>query len=357
MKLGILESPNADHRHYLTACREMGVEHTLIPFFSDHWRQAVLDAGCDGFLARPPCDYPERKAVHDERLWLLNQVMRRPVYPSLHELLLYENKRLQADLKDLYGIPSPRTWVFTSKAEALRFVDGAQFPLVTKRNIGSKGSGVAVLRTKAQARRFLGQVFGHGLENFSFGKVWTKSYGGIPVPVLGTVQRNYALFQEYHAIKWEWRVIRIGLGYFGRQKLLGKDGMASGSGLSGWVPPPPPLLHFAREVCDKLKFSSMALDMFETLDGTILVNEMQSVFGARDDVQLRVNGKPGRFVFREGSFVFEAGEFNRLSNYPLRVEHFLEQLRTGTAVFDAPVWRPGDSIAPPPRLVSTLARE
>ncbi len=337
-KLGILESTDPSWRFYLQACEEAGQPHVVIPFMANDWRERILESGCDGFLARPPCDYPERKAVYDERLYVLAEIMRRPIYPMLHEMLFYENKRLQTHVKDMFGIPSPATWIFTDKREALAFLKDAPWPLVSKNNIGSAGSGVTLLRTPGQARRHLHAVFGIGIENLSFGKVYAKKYAGIPVPLLGSVQRNYVTLQQWHDIKWEWRLIRIGNSYFGRQKLKGDNGLASGSKIEGWAVPPRHLLDLLRATCDRLKFHSMALDVFETVDGRFLVNEMQSVFGCRHPAQLYVDGKPGRFKWEDGEYVFEEGYFNRLASYPLRVEHFVNILESGTYDFDPPRW-------------------
>ncbi len=342
-KLGILESTDPSWKFYVQACEELGQPHVVIPFMANDWRERILESGCDGFLARPPCDYPERKAVYDERLYVLAEILRKPVYPALHEMLFYENKRLQTHVKELFGIPSPRTWIFTDKKEAAAFLRSAPYPLVSKNNIGSAGSGITILKTPGQARRHLHAVFGLGIGNLSFGKVYTKSYAGIPVPLLGSVQRNYVTLQQWHDIKWEWRLIRIGDSYFGRQKLKGDNGLASGSKKEGWVEPPRELLLMLKDICDRLRFNSMALDVFETVGGEYLVNEMQSVFGCRNPAQLYVGGLPGRYLWREGDFVFEEGYFNRLASYPLRVEHFVRLLESGSYDFAPPRW---ESIPP-----------
>jgi hypothetical protein len=336
LKLGILESTDPSSRNYVRACEELGQPHAVIPFMAPDWLERLQESDCDGFLARPPCDYPERKAVYDERLYVVAEILRKPVYPALHEMLFYENKRLQTHVKELFGIPSPATWVFTDKREAAEFLRTAPYPLVSKNNIGSAGSGITILKTPGQARRHLHAVFGLGLENLSFGKVYAKAYMGIPVPLLGSVQRNYVTLQQWHDIKWEWRLIRIGNSYFGRQKLKGDNGLASGSKIEGWAAPPRHLLDLLRDTCDRLKFHSMALDVFETVDDRFLVNEMQAVFGCRHPAQLYVDGKPGRYVWRDGDFVFEEGFFNRLASYPLRVEHFVELLASGRYDFDPP---------------------
>lgn len=57
----------------------------------------------------------------------------------------------------------------------------------------------------------------------------------------------------------------------------------------------------------------MDVDVFETPDGSLLVNELQTVFGASVSVdQLRVNGVPGRMTrSTDGQWVFEPGDYAR----------------------------------------------
>ena len=70
----------------------------------------------------------------------------------------------------------------------------------------------------------------------------------------------------------------------------------------------------------------MALDVFETVDNQFCINEIQSIFGSYDDSQMYINGRPGRYVYMDGNFIFEEGRFNRHGSYLLRVQHFLEIL-------------------------------
>ena len=134
------------------------------------------------------------------------------------------------------------------------------------------------------------------------------------------------IVQDFHKIKWEWRVLKIGNSYFGHQKLL-KGNKASGSGLVGWVMPPIQVLNLAKSVCDKGGFAAMAVDIFETVDGRLLINEIQAQFGSYLDYQMMVDDKPGRLVYSdEKGFVWEEGVFNRLNSCLLRVQNFVEIL-------------------------------
>ncbi|HQG56969.1 MAG TPA: hypothetical protein PK496_08180, partial [Bacteroidales bacterium] len=62
-----------------------------------------------------------------------------------------------------------------------------------------------------------------------------------------------------------------------------------------------------------------AVDIFETPSG-FLINEMQCIFGQSDPYQMMVGGIPGRYVFENGAWKFEAGDFARNQCYNLRVE-------------------------------------
>ena len=69
----------------------------------------------------------------------------------------------------------------------------------------------------------------------------------------------------------------------------------------------------------------MSLDVFQLPGGSLLVNEMQCVFGAYDDAQMYVDGEPGRFVRQaNGEFVFEKGVYcvNHCCN--LRIRDFMD---------------------------------
>jgi hypothetical protein len=105
-----------------------------------------------------------------------------------------------------------------------------------------------------------------------------------------------------------------------------KGDMASGSLVKDYTPPSPDLLDFIREVTSLRGFLSQAVDLFVAPDGSYLVNEMQCLFGQSDPYQMLVDGKPGRYVWRNENWVFEAGDFNRVESYLLRLEHFVRML-------------------------------
>ena len=126
LKIGVLKSFNKDYKLYAEACEKLGVDYEVVDFTGKDWMKACEESGCDGFLARPPCDYLERKAMYDERLMFLNRQMGKPVYPGVDECLFYENKRSLVNWLDYYKLPHPKTVVLSSRDEAMEYVKDAK---------------------------------------------------------------------------------------------------------------------------------------------------------------------------------------------------------------------------------------
>jgi hypothetical protein len=181
---------------------------------------------------------------------------------------------------------------------------------------------VRVVRSRATARLIGHLAFGPFNNKVAPGYSPQTTGRIIPFPAIGTFQRHHMLVQEYHPLRWEWRIVRIGGSYFGHRKLL-EDDFASGSRRKGWVAPPEELLHLVRRICGIGGFRSMCVDIFETREGEYLVNELQSIFGQSTDHLMYVDGRPGRFLYRDGRFRFQEGDFNRHRSFLLRVEDFM----------------------------------
>ncbi|HOW51891.1 MAG TPA: hypothetical protein PLV42_07595 [bacterium] len=325
-KLGICIGFDKYHEQYVRSCEELGVPFVRIDLRAADWLRQVKESGCDGFLLRPPCEIQEQKSIYDERVYFLHRTLGYPVYPSLDEILIYENKRNMSYWLEHHGFPHPKTRVFSMKQEALAFADSTDYPVVFKANVGSAATAVEIVKNRRQARRIINAVFGRIHPLLALGHIRWRRLGGIPLPLFGVTQRHYLIAQEYKKIIHEWRIIRIGDSYFGHQKLL-KGEFASGSGRVGWIRPPDELLFMVKDICERGGFLSMCVDIFETADGKYFINELQSIFGSYNDSQMYIDGVPGRLTLKGREFAFEEGKFNRFGSYLLRVKHFLDILQ------------------------------
>lgn len=325
MKLGIICSDGFELTEIKSACITNGVEYEVIDFKNPDWFKSCENL--DGYLVRPPCQYQEHKTIFDERIYLLNKVLKKKVYPSFEELYVYESKRNMALFMQAYQLPHVKTKVYmdynTLKAELCEFT----YPVVVKSNIGAGSSGVRILSKESELKKIGRKIFNRINPLLSKGFAPTKKYKGIQIPLHGVAQKHFLIIQDFIKLKVEWRMIRIGNSYFGHQKLIGQNGMASGSLLVGWEKPPLKLLELLHNATEAMSMDCMVLDIFEDINGKYYINEMQTIIGAILPYQMKVDGKPGRYKRVDDEFIFEPGEHCTNKCWDLRVAHFIEKLK------------------------------
>lgn len=346
LKLAILENEDGKcHLLWVKACEEMRqlVEWEVVNITKSGWLQDILKGSFDGLLATPSGDSISFKVLYDERINILNRVCGIPVFPSLEEILIYENKKYLSYWLEANNIPHPKTWIFYFEKEALNFIENYGKPVVAKTNVGASGSGVTILYSRDDAEQYITKTFsGTGIRR-KVGPKWRRK--GFAVRVLtklihpnefrakilsyrnakSEIQKDFVLLQEYIPHTFEWRCVRIGDSFFAHKKLVRHE-KASGSLLKGYEEPPVGLLNFVKQITDLKNFQSQAIDIFVSEDGRYLVNEMQCIFGQSDPYQMLINGQPGRYIFDNGQWIFEAGDFNKYESFLLRLETFITQL-------------------------------
>lgn len=328
MKLGILTSFCKSYENYIKACEELNVDYEIIDIISTNWLEKVKQSKCDGFLVRPNHQKQVWKDMDDEKLFFIEKVLNKKIYPSYLECFIYENKKNMSYWLDINNINHAKTYVFYKKQEALDFFERAEYPLVFKPNIASAGTGIKFIKNKKQGIGLASKIFTkYKFINFGYTK-WIKTKYGIYYPQLDDKQLNFMVIQEKINVKYEWRIIKIGESYFGHQKLE-KNGLHSGSGEVGWETPSKELLNLVKEVCEIGDFSSMAVDVFEDIEGKYFVNELQTIFGSYNSSQMYVNGNPGRYKYINDNWEFQEGYFNQNYSCNLRVKDFLKKLKKG----------------------------
>lgn len=329
MKIGIFTTPMPHVvDQAIASCKSLGVEYNVVDIFSANWIENVKSADdCDGFFCPSNCISQELKTIQDERYYFVSQVMHRPIYPDFTGLYIHESKRNMAAWLEINGYPHAKTKVFTDRKEALGYLENCEYPIVTKSNVGAGASKVVVIKSKAKAIRMAKKCLTDSMFRFlKPGWAYKMRFHRWFMPPMRDVrnrQKDYFIVQDFvKDVQHEWRILKVGDSYFGHQKLM-KDGFASGSGRVGWVAPPRELLEMVHDICQKGGFPCMDVDIFETKDGKYSINELQASFGSYADYQMSIDGHHGRYIYKDGDFKFEEGDFNVFGSTKIKIEDFI----------------------------------
>jgi len=309
---GIVRNAMQYHQHYVRACLEMGVPFRVLDLSGPDWIDRLEDSKCGVFLLWPDAHLPSWNAMIKDRVHVMEHDLGLPVFPTSTEIRLYEDKRRMTYWLQAHRMPHPETWIFYDLGSCERFVRSCPLPIVFKSSFGAAGTGVRIFRDRGRLRRWVRKVFRSGFVPGGYDR--------------RERERGWVVLQEYLPGVREWRLVRIGDSFFGHVKGAA-GGMHSGSGLVEWDVPEARHLDLLERVTEEGGFRSMDVDVFETPDGRLLINELQTVFGASHSVdQLRVDGRPGRFV-RDGagSWRFEPGDYARNHCANERVRYVLEE--------------------------------
>ena len=336
MKVAILRDSNPESSlKWEIACRTKGLDYTTIDMLRNDCLDLLLSYSPAFCVGRPPGDNLQHKHLFDQKLFYIENYLHFPVFPGFLETWIYENKASLAYFLKLNHIPHPDTFISSSFDESMQFVLKTNYPVVAKTLIGAAGSGVKIIESLPEAEKYVRRAFTKGIKR-RFGpnrktgsaKKWLLKAVQSPEYFLNRmkqyrerdndVQKGIVFFQQYVEHPYEWRCVKIGGSYFAYKKLK-IDNQASGSKIFDYGPPPMALLDFTRNLCEKHRFNFMAVDLFHSED-QICVNELQTIFGHKSPYICKVDGAPGRYVYQDGQWIFEPGDFNTNESYDLRLE-------------------------------------
>jgi glutathione synthase/RimK-type ligase-like ATP-grasp enzyme len=228
---------------------------------------------------------------------VLEAFMGKICYPSAEQALLYENKCLEADIAQIYGLPMARTFVSRSREDALAGLDTLRYPLVSKVNQSSGSLGVELVKSPREARRIVHQAF---------------SRNGRRVHVPWFRQRHYVYFQEFVPNDgYDVRVVLVGDRAFGYYRKVPRgDFRASGMGAVEKRALPEEAIRVAQRVQRCVPSPQVIVDMVRGLDGRYAIIEYSLFYQVETAEQLIIDGVPGYYVVEgDGPIRFEKGRY------------------------------------------------
>ncbi len=304
--VGIIYDFSQRHANYMNACISLGISYKVIDIFSNDWIHIIeKNHEIEHYFTWPSTYSNVWKTVLDERLMYLEKHFNKTVFPENLSTWIYESKRRLRDWFYLNKIKIPKTYIFYHRKEALDFLNKTEFPVVFKSDLGAGGTGVRILKTKDEAKELVNQLF---YKTFIPKRLDRRE-----------TQWGFIMFQEYLKDVEEWRISRIGDAFFVRLKEKVGE-FHSGSGKINWQKARPEILDMAMQVTEIGNFKSMGVDIFETPNGEIFVNEIHTVFGVK---KLETDENSGKWTFIDGKWNFEQGEFSEFQFAKERVSYVL----------------------------------
>ncbi|MBN2148896.1 MAG: hypothetical protein JW726_16025 [Anaerolineales bacterium] len=268
--------------------RARGVEVRLLNLLAaDALQQA---ATCDGIMWRWAHN-PQDKQSAQRILYTIEHYLNIPVYPDSRTAWHYDEKVAQCYLLQALEAPTPATWLFWKKEDALRWAETAPYPLVFKLSSGAGSSNVVKVTDRQEARRLIEPCFERGIfpytlneyrksaivpiSRYQMFQFWRRlkdsvrfliraEYPALPSHTFWKPEFGYAYFQEFLSDNhFDTRVTVIGDRAFAFRRMnRSGDFRASGSGLIEFDPAliDPRCLQIAFQVSERGRFQSMAYD-------------------------------------------------------------------------------------------------
>jgi len=256
--------------------------------------------GCNGLMWRFN-ELTYQKRLARSALISIEKYLYLKVFPDWNTAWHYDEKIYQHFIYKSLNIPTPRTFLFWSREEALNWlVNTKEYPLVMKFSSGASSKGVVKINSFQEAKKWVNKMFFWGVKSYllnetlkgktliygSWLKNIVKELSGSANNLSGLSQIHnkdfgYIYFQEFIPDNsFDTRITIIGNRAFGFRRINRKgDFRASGSGKIDWdiKKIDPKCIKMAFDVSRRLKFQSMSYD-FLCKNSSPVVSEMSYTF-------------------------------------------------------------------------------
>lgn len=339
MRIAILIDDVKDNaKKWKLACEKKQIHYKVFNLLQNEALTQINEFKPHFCLVKPPGDILHNKLLFDKKLSLLHE-KKIITYPSLKEVLIYENKEALNQFLIENNLPCANTNIIKNKVAAMEFSNHTNFPIVVKTLIGASGSGVKIIKSKQKLVDYINLAFNDGLKrkvgpNRKAGGPLKWTFKAVKSPrlllkklklyyrVSKEKQHGIVFLQEFIPHNYEWRIVKIGDSFFGYKKINVSD-LASGSKKFEYGAPPREILDLTKDICKQFNFNFMAIDYIPH-EKIYLINEMQTLFGHANPYICKVNNQPGRYLFKNNNWVFEEGHFNSNESFDLRLETAIE---------------------------------
>lgn len=154
-------------------CQENKIEYDIIDCFSNDF---INQIGNYDILLWHFSQYSLQEMLFARNLLAIAESLGVRTFPNVNTSWHFDDKIAESYLLKSIEAPIPDYNVFYSKKRALEYLDKkAEFPLVAKLRCGSGSSNVVMLKNKNQAIKYVGKMFGKGIDSYPNVMFKTKS--------------------------------------------------------------------------------------------------------------------------------------------------------------------------------------
>jgi len=284
MKLAIHHRTGSFSERWIPYCDENNIPYKIVNCYDSDIIKQLFD--CDGLMWHWDLnDY--KAALFVRQLTYSLEKIGKEVFPDIRTSWHYEDKVGQKYLLEAIDAPLVKTYIFYSKADALKWLEKTTFPKVFKLRNGASSSNVQLVSKKHIAKKLVNKAFGNGFPHISrFGRIKERLYilkrdknlkglklflGGFARYIIPTNSEKYSinengyiLFQDFLPNNdYDTRLVVIGNRCFGVRRFNRvNDFRASGSGVKAYEKElfDEEMIKIAFDVAEKLKSQSIAFD-------------------------------------------------------------------------------------------------
>ena len=244
--VGIIRDPGESPR-WTKYCRFLETNNIPFRFYDIHsldWLENARDLNV--IVGIDSCATYHLEEIR-RKYYVLEYHLEKNCYPSFADVVLYEDKILEAYLSEFYDFPFIRTYAFTCMNEAMEAAAQFTYPIISKIVPSSGSVGVEMIHSKKQCLTVIKKAF---------------SRGGRKTHVPYVSQKNYVYFQDYIPNDgYDVRIIVTGNSLFGYyRKTIQGDFRASGMGLYEKRELPVDAMQIARSVNNVLKSPMLVVE-------------------------------------------------------------------------------------------------
>jgi glutathione synthase/RimK-type ligase-like ATP-grasp enzyme len=254
--IAIHDSRIGFHPRWVAYCQQQGIPHKRVNCYSTNLLSELSD--CSALMWHHDHGNAKDLIAAKPILFALEHSGYK-VFPNFKTAWHFDDKLAQKYLFEALNIPSPRSYAFFSKKDALAWANETSFPKVFKLRCGAGSSNVVLAKTRREAISLIDKAFGRGFPAYqawpSLKERWRKYRAGkasFKEPIKGCLrfvlppayakaqgrEVGYAYFQDFVPNNdSDTRVVVVGDKAFALKRYIREnDFRASGSGNFGYAP-------------------------------------------------------------------------------------------------------------------------